>query len=1326
MFPGLSGQSWRLRQQSYKNVNAPGMQEAQEHKEDVQEEDRGPRQKIIRPMRRNSKSFSARTIAKCSFIVVLVTCITALLLLRSLDRVRTGFGFGSTASLYYWKYGPTALLVTIIAFWGCLDYLIKSLAPWQQMTKQPTSARQTLLLDYLSPILPSAFYQSFQNQHWNVVLSICVFAFLKLAAVASTALFNPQLSTFRTHTTTALLAAGGQREDIRAAEGLAGRVAVSYIGARQRNLAWPNSTLPSCAFQELSTVGNDFPEDSVVTAMVQAFYPSLDCEIASTTSGFQSLSFITDPDRFVDLHIDYKATNVSGRITLHEAACNPMSSACDSLRLIPFFDIILTDLRDDRGRKLPTNKFFMSLISLLSEQKPKNETFTGSNSENKDQVVLHGRGWTQSVDWISALVCQSAYSIEHGALSVTRATDGGWVDKVLSGPTTFAGRTLPDYATHDLTSDVYDVVESAEQYTTATNKNPAMVNNEDYASIPWFEMMLFEASHSDITFFQDSQAMIDPAGRLFQGLASTWVGTWLNFPDQLTTEADCIYKVWRLRMSDVPFRLMVVALSASLLCVLALLYRHIKAGINMQPGSILTDAKTLKNNPLLHSKLAICGSKSDAELEAHLANNSFKAVLAANNNIQIVLRRLVNGEKTKKTSPSESDKNAYWSPISTKPWFICLTILLTLISIITLEIVQKASDGNKAGLTIKGSVTMAQDLIAVLPALVMLTIAMLFNSTEFSALTTSAYLQSYKGSKPISDFLPNPLQQLPPYAIFSQIRLRHYLASIILFASLLGSTLTIVVSGLYKVDPSPYKHETFVIALDKFDFDTDLSNATAGSQAFTFVQRRNESFPDGTHDEIAYPLFKLNLDDPVVSKLVENATVTSIEVEMPITRASLNCSLIPQSQLTIKSDKYWRDPNRNTGRVEWANITSFSALPSDCVNKFPIYNDTSHFGIESDPLGSVFKGQTSTIAQIASPKGVILDQPWLSFETRGDGPTSYPPGCPSVAFTIGTYTFNRTDTSTTTRIACSQYIESIPAVLIFTVPDLKLDTSNPPVLHEDQASIASRLAWDFKDIFAYGSPDSQFPELDPILLDHFFDVVVNGIDGIPVEELLGSQKQQNFIDAVQHVYRVYMAQVLGNDMRSPSATSLFTSTGDQTTNQVGKFKTRTTEIGTQLKAFVHDTTRLRIIQNRTQKTTLQVILAVMAACLLIGWRDLHASGRLLPHNPCTIAGRMSFVAGTKLVRSIADNADEGEVHKRYNEHGQSLRLGWWYDDGTTTPDQPRRSHQRGHIAKTSTNAVVAERDDELQQHEASNTNDVGRRFGLHLDDEALKQYSMRA
>lgn len=223
------------------------------------------------------------------------------------------------------------------------------------------------------------------------------------------------------------------------------------------------------------------------------------------------------------------------------------------------------------------------------------------------------------------------------------------------------------------------------------------------------------------------------------------------------------------------------------------------------------------------------------------------------------------------------------------------------------------------------------------------------------------------------------------------------------------------------------------------------------------------------------------------------------------------------------------------------------------------------------------------------------------------------------------------------------------------MPDLSLNLDSPPVLHEDQAYIASKLSLNFTHVFSYvASAGDAFSVTDHAYIDSFFQAIVNGSDPMPFEELFGKEHEQKLIDAVQHLCRVYMAQIVGGDMRT---TRINLPMRQAPAN--GTYNTNIIKIGTSSPAVIQDTTRMRVIQHKVPKNILQALLATIIVCLLLGWKDLRAAGKLLPHNPCTIVGRMSYLAGSRFAESLDKGMNEKELMEKMERERVRLRLGWW-------------------------------------------------------------------
>lgn len=1213
-------------------------------------------------------------LALIAFSLFFSSILAALIIIRTINRKNNGFHVAPGSVSYSWKFGPTALFVIVIAFWRILDYHMRCQAAWKQMAKGPTPVQKSLLLDYLSPFMPVSVVAALRNRHWDVALSVAVFACMKIAVVFSTGLLALEMTVLESSQAHAQLSLGGQKFDIDAA---ADKVAISYLGARQRGLPWPASTLPNAAFQELSPCDNSFPANSIVSADVRAFYPSLECQVINMTTHFQLRDGVSDFSHATQLVLSFNFQSNFEEISLPEVPCHPRSETCNAERLVPFFEPINPVRR--KGRLLSSDGILITLLLLTSEKDLTSLPLNISQPQNRNQTVLQGSGWTQSVAWSSVLACTANYSIETGRLTAKRAEGNSWANVRMSDPLTHTGAALFNYSSLNLTLDFQRVLDQTSSYVQKVNKNPAVFDHiVNFPGPSLFEMMLFEKSANDIAIFKDVQLMVEPATKVFRGLASAWVGTWLNFPDELTAQANYTYEASRLRVSESPLWFMFAALAVALACILLLFFYQTKEVALVYSGSLARDVITLKKNPSLCRMLAKLEDASDAALEKTLSNKSYHTRVSGNKGWEI----FSSGIQTFDTPISNAaGPFSPWTEMAMKMWFTILTLSLALLIIVGLEVVQRESDANSSGLELKVSAEAGQDLVKILPALVMVALALMFTSAEFAAVVTSPYLLMTRKASSIRQLQNDPFRQLPPIAIVTQLRLRHFPVAAIMFAALLGSTLTVIVSDLYTTQSSPFQHTTSMLTVDEFDFTHNINGFEAGSASFTFIQRGNQPFPPGTYEEMAYPLFKLSPTDSTLQRLLSNGSTASMQVLLPVIRPSLNCTTLPQAELLLKADDIGVVITNFSFSTypTWANVTSVSDLPASCRNAVPAYHDTTKFRIVTIPPLTITEDKVSHIAQVSAPLGADMNQEYRPTSFLDDFNDQYPAGCPSVAFTIGTYTLNQTDTSTTTRLVCSQYFEGIPASMTFLLPRLELDTSRPPILHEDEAYVVSMAAWNFTNIFQYDAGLGSRPVThDPVEVDlgNFFDVVVNGIGGVPFEQIQGPENVQNLINAVQHVYRLYMAQVIGSDMRIATGTSQVKRANGSISSS---YNINITKIGTSFPVSVEDPTRMRIVQNKTPKIILQVVITVMMMCLLFGWRDLHAAGKLLPHNPCTIAGRMSYLAGSRFVQSIHGSTSDQILYKQLSGRSTRLRFGWWENGDLTRFRTREHGKARGYI-----------------------------------------------
>jgi hypothetical protein len=114
------------------------------------------------------------------FTILNIAFLVVLLILWYVSKKENGLPISPSTNHYVWTYGPTAVLVTVVAFWRQVDYYCKALLPWKEMQQGYADASRTLLLDYLSPFQVVAFWKALHQGHVVIVVTIAGFWILKL------------------------------------------------------------------------------------------------------------------------------------------------------------------------------------------------------------------------------------------------------------------------------------------------------------------------------------------------------------------------------------------------------------------------------------------------------------------------------------------------------------------------------------------------------------------------------------------------------------------------------------------------------------------------------------------------------------------------------------------------------------------------------------------------------------------------------------------------------------------------------------------------------------------------------------------------------------------------------------------------------------------------------------------------------------------------------------------------------------------------------------------------------------------------------------------
>jgi hypothetical protein len=731
----------------------------------------------------------------------------------------------------------------------------------------------------------------------------------------------------------------------------------------------------------------------------------------------------------------------------------------------------------------------------------------------------------------------------------------------------------------------------------------------------------------------------------FAGAASMIIALQMFSPQNTTIFGSLRYQESRLHATKMPTITIVVILSLCLLSTVILMWISPANVVPHNPNSIAGIAAILSS--VRHTDMF--RHKSFEDLSTHLRKHEFSSKSRANG--FDIVAHLLNPDEDEQDNRRKSGNNVTiakrWVPLTLQSWVKVSAIVLCLTVIIILEVLQQISNRSE------GFLKMPSDgsglfWITVVPAAALTGISLLYSSIHFNVgLISPYYILDQPGAKAKHTLATNYLGSTPLFTIWPALQRQHYASVVTAFAAVIGAALTIVVSGLYSVSYSEVDFATELVVTNGWnttwiyticedcvfskDLAQDFESADASAaEMLNWVMWGNASDPQGTFDDLVFPnLSTLNQTKDSTRQQQK------LEIVLPARRAVLDCTATLTSELKTRTD----------------GSSFFSGkLHSPCdFDPSDGYSNESELTIEM-PNGrdfdlETYRGAFAELNYASKPEVYSLA------EYFGD-PNPGRDDCPSVAFAFGyfvrsnatnphdasdrNYTSlvqNITSTSSeVTTLACVQKMQEVDTTFTLIPSDLSIHPSYPPVPHENTVRWVPGSHWypvirNFQRLKVTTSNTTFNTEVGS--MDRFFAPILFGKHAIPPSELTGTANIPRLQSAVSNMYGRYMAQVMSRKFRVP-------------------FNSNTTP------QRVHATITERVprlVQHSAPKIALQVLLGVMMICGIVGWMVLPKA-RILPHDPCSVAGTACLLAGDEFWGPGKKNWEDDQVFRLETRDGR--------------------------------------------------------------------------
>ncbi|KAI0517111.1 hypothetical protein F5B22DRAFT_604874 [Xylaria bambusicola] len=1209
-----------------------------------------------------------RTLIALIFLLTILA--VSLLLLWRYDISNNGIRLALGSNHYIWTYGPTAILTIIVGIWRQIDYQCKSVQPWLCMQDHASPAESTVLLDYISPIQITSFYRAVSQRHWPVACSVLGFATLKLTVLASTSLLFPSDTlmnkTYDSRIVTSFSASrfwdtipprnwtGPDRsipvygDILSQTQGFEHNPAYSnvstdpvyaYWGLSRPDFSFPLGTEDGLAFQIFNAT-NDDGKLSKVSMPVDAFIPNVTCEIPRWTT-FQNPSDFSIP---IQLELETATCSVGrGRLdSAHFDAVDVVAAPVnndycseDSLPYPASFTIQRVNCEDQSTWNGTTaldhttqHDFRFAVIAAnISETVVEDRVVNTTVTHVVDRSLSQAGVVLCSIDY-NIVKARAVQNLEAGTFSVIGDNKG------------VHGRHLPELSRLEFSELVYASLYSAANIFVPPDRFVLLLPRQDSAaSCPLFSVMgsHLDKSKNSEEFF-DSATLQNAAQNAFSNIAAQMIQQSFTEKTDIPATSEGEYHEPRLHVNQVSLWILVAGLLVVALATTMIVVTTTRQVIPQDPRSTATHASILAASPSLQALLYESGSLRTSQLKSLLTGFNFRTVLDKR------FRIVASQQDAVDDSPSQPKKakTSIWLPLSAKLPFVALTLSLPVLAIGALEILYRTSIAHKGLADAPVDSDLTSYGIRLSSSLVILLIATLFNSLDFTIVTFAPYGTLRNGAASASrGMLANLQGTTPLLAIYQSVKLGQFGVTLSTLATLIGSLLTVFGSGLWVLDYRATFDSSFTTSASntwQLTFSDALTAVSGGALLLNNIERNVASSPSNVWNDLVFP----QLSELTLSKGssdfrpdIFDAAALNYTLTLPALRPELDCDTIPNQLINVTTD--------------YRQLTLIEAqwdLPPGCLG---------------GPGGNQTYLNVSYATNSARWFGDFLDAhmgPFSDFidsqELGEDGveQADNPFGCPSIVAIFGHINSNRTAQDDVTIFVCNQKIQQVDTTVTYVghPRDGDINLSQPPVTDESTAIYLTN-GTEGVDAFNYRIQDdlregfeafNQGPEEN---FDKFFNRLTHGPDGITREQLLGRENAPRLLEAIQGLYNKYMVQVINLNFRQPIESSKLRR--ESKSNIIPGTVTREIE---------------RLAIHFPSKLALQITLGIMVILSAIAFRLANLRG-ILPRNPCSIASVMGFFAGSHLCSS-GEILPEGAEWMSLEElkeclDGYMFSLGWW-------------------------------------------------------------------
>ncbi|KAI5237536.1 hypothetical protein E4T43_08044 [Aureobasidium subglaciale] len=848
----------------------------------------------------------------------------------------------------------------------------------------------------------------------------------------------------------------------------------------------------------------------------------------------------------------------------------------------------------------------------------------------------------------SAIICRPSYTF--GQSSIAYNND----PELRTRPLTMTGGNANSSSSFDaqqrsrLTGAIYN--------STATFLTP--YNSDDITEAQTSDARMFnlmtviqgrDNSDAMLRPFLNADVMMERAAQVFNAIGAQTVAEGLLVSSDRRIMGIATFRQERLVVNGVSVILMSVAFAIICCLCVALIFVRLWDVVPRRPASAVDTISICLTSVPFKEALRNSGHLSDNGVEQKLEDYDFSLVNCHEGGRTIFaleVEKQAHVLEASRTTQRASHGILWWHPWGSSFATKLAVVLLPLACIAVLEVLQAKSNDHRGFAKLANaegqSFEIANYATQYLPAAIMISIKLLFGGLEDVVNVFAPFLPLRKAHdqsfvKKIS-WLPSWLQKSDKGS-YDTLQNTQGCTIKVLDYQTYGRVSVLALT-------SAAKHKYWPVVFSTRD------DSGAGPRTIQ-IWDHNATYPLWTYKDLALSTIQISPESlPFANtSAAEGAQINAV---VPGVRARLDC--VPTSNRTVYYNMDFDRDNYSESVITRVPVNVLNT----CVGH-PMPNMLS-----TNITFSVYPEETY-VAQITN---LHIFQPSSVFPDPDVGTFTYSDNdaeCPSLVFYIAKWSplpdskdymldFNA--------LSCKQVVDEVQVNATLLYPSMELDPLNTPkILEGVTTNVVDAERNGSVETWQVGYQFDKWDSSQMVLtggtsharnqhVSRYYQMVVNGTreeTPVPLDDMIGEANIDSFFKATQSVYGIYMAQLLST-------------------------KKQDLLIPTSVQASIEAMTEWRVKQHEPSKIVLQVILGIMAVCGLLTWLCMETK-EVLPHNPCTIAGMVSFFADSSLWSDALSKETLSQPHDGANVFGDSgVSMGWHenHNDDESPGDAPSR------------------------------------------------------